>query len=211
VTTITPIAGNPASSDMSTSLAAANQNNPDAIIAIALPNQCPSAIQVHQTQAIQAKLMLVADCSDPKTLSTVGSAANGVIFGYQELAAPSPDSKGNPDIQTFLKAMKKYQPSSLLDETAQNGFTQVWDTWQVLNAAPASTLNSSASVLAAFKATKNAHNFMAHPYTCDGNQVPGAPAVCDANSRIYVVQNGQLKDVLHNWENGSPFVTAPTG
>jgi branched-chain amino acid transport system substrate-binding protein len=209
VTDVTAVAGNPASSDMSTALAAANQNNPDAIIAIALPNQCPSAIQVHQQQAIQAKLMLVADCSDPHTLGTVGSAANGVIFGYQELAAPSPDSKSNPDIQAFQKAMKKYAPNALLDETAQNGFTQAWDAWQVLNAAPESALNSGSALIAAFKATKNEHNFMGHQYTCNGTQVPGAPAVCDAHSRIYIVENGQLKDVLHNWVNGSPFVTAP--
>ena len=211
VTTVVGIPGNPASSDMTTPLAAANQNNPDAIIAIALPNQCVSAIQVHKTQAIQAKLMLVADCSDPTTLGTVGAAADGAFFGYQGLAAVSPSAQKDPDVKTFLKAMKKYSPNTLLDETAQNGFEEVWDTWQVLNAAPASTLDSPSAVLAAFKAVKNQHNFMGHPYTCDGNQVPGAPSVCDANSRIYMVKNGKLVDVLKTWENGSKDVTVPSG
>lgn len=209
VTTVVGIPGNPGSSDMTTSLAAANQNSPDAIIAIALPNQCVSAIQVHKTQAIQAKLMLAADCSDPKTLATVGSSAEGVIFGYQQLASDGTTAGKNPEIQAYLKAIKKYEPSTLLDETAQNGFAEVWDVWNVLNAAPASALDSPSSVKAAIKATKNAHNFMGHPYTCDGNQVPGAPAICDAHVRIFVVKSGKLVDVQNNWIDGSKDVTIP--
>jgi branched-chain amino acid transport system substrate-binding protein len=198
-----------ASSDMTTPLAAANQRNPDAMIAFSVPTQCLSAIRAHQSLAIHAKLMLAADCSDPKTLATVGSAANGVIFGYQQLASNSPSVSANPEVQTYLKAMKKYAPNALLDETATNGFTEIWDAWEVLNSAPPSALGSPQALFAAFKAAKNTHNFMGHPFTCDGLQVPGAPAVCDAHSRIYVVKDGKLVDALNTWENGSNDVLAP--
>jgi branched-chain amino acid transport system substrate-binding protein len=198
-----------ASSDMTTPLAAANQRNPDAIIAFAVPTQCLSAIKAHQSLAISGKLMLAADCSDPKTLATVGSAANGVIFGYQQLASNGPTANSDPEIRTYLQAMKKYAPNALLDETATNGFTEIYDTWQVLNSAPASALDTPRALFGALKATKNAHNFMGHPFSCSVQQVPGASALCDANSRIYIVKNGKLADELNTWVNGSKDVIAP--
>jgi branched-chain amino acid transport system substrate-binding protein len=53
------------------------------------------------------------------------------------------------------------------------------------------TLNT-ASIEAAFKTGSNHPNFLSHPYTCDGQQMTGAPAICNDYYLMNQVKNGQL-------------------
>ena len=48
------------------------------------------------------------------------------------------------------------------------------------------------SILAAFKTGSNHPNFLSHPYTCDGQQMTGAPAICNDYYLMNQVKSGQL-------------------
>ena len=48
------------------------------------------------------------------------------------------------------------------------------------------------SILAQFKTGSDHPNFLSHPYTCDGQQMTGAPAICNDYYLMNQVKNGQL-------------------
>jgi branched-chain amino acid transport system substrate-binding protein len=72
----------------------------------------------------------------------------------------------------------------------------------MLNKLPASKLNTR-SILAAFKSGANHHNFLAHPYTCNGKQLPGSTAVCNAYQLIKQVKNGKIVTISKRWITGA--------
>ena len=57
--------------------------------------------------------------------------------------------------------------------------------------AGASSLLTTASILAAFR--KGTHpNFLSHPYTCNGQALKGASAICNDNYLMNQIENGVL-------------------
>jgi branched-chain amino acid transport system substrate-binding protein len=192
----TEAAGTADQTDWTPVLSAAAAQNPDAIISVADANQCIGIMKARQSLAIKAPLLMVAACNAPDLLKDAGPAAEGVYFGQMH----PPVTSKSKDVETFKKMMKKYAPKGTpLTEITQDGFASVMNVWEVLNKAPAASLDSSDDVLAAFKATKNEHNFMGHPYTCDGAQVPNAPSVCNADGRMVQVKKGVLVDIGKKW------------
>jgi branched-chain amino acid transport system substrate-binding protein len=203
------IPGNLAATDVTPAMAAANEINPDAIIYISIPTQCVSAMQAHQSLGIKAKLFLTDTCDSPEILARAGAAAEGVYFGHQGYAANSNDAN-QEDVKLFRKVMRKYgDPKTPITGVTQDGFRQVMNVWEVLNAAPATTLDSGEAILAAFQATKNQHNFMAHQYSCSIEQVKDSPAVCDAHALLYVVKNGKLVRVHKGFLDGYQDIIPP--
>ena len=51
---------------------------------------------------------------------------------------------------------------------------------------------NTTSIEAAFKTGSNHPNFLSHPYTCDGQQMTGAPAICNDYYLMNQVKSGQL-------------------
>ena len=51
---------------------------------------------------------------------------------------------------------------------------------------------TTAKILAAFKTGKATHNFMGHDYTCDGKQLAGAIAICNAYEQIRQVKGTKV-------------------
>ena len=54
------------------------------------------------------------------------------------------------------------------------------------------------SILAAFKTGSNHPNFLSHPYTCNGKQMTGAPAICNDYYLMNQIKNGQLDPAEHD-------------
>jgi branched-chain amino acid transport system substrate-binding protein len=49
-----------------------------------------------------------------------------------------------------------------------------------------------ASITEALRAQVDAPSFMGHPYTCDGEQFPGLPAMCSPQQVLAEMQDGAL-------------------
>ncbi len=126
-----------------------------------------------------------------------GSAAEGTLTTSSFL---QPDEK-SPDSTLYNKLLKFLMPKGTASDSATvTGVGTVINTWRVLHTMPTSKLTTDA-ILAAFKAGSNHANFMARPYTCDGKQLQGTPAVCAATVRIYKVHNGKLVAASPRWWN----------
>ena len=57
---------------------------------------------------------------------------------------------------------------------------------------------TTTALVKAFKVTHNEPSFMGHPYTCDGKQLPGYPAMCSPQQTLGQLTNKAIKQ-LGGW------------
>ena len=198
------IAANIRQPDRSAAVSAANEFRPDAIIVIESGAGCASLLQAYAGLGVKAKLLTVSTCTEGAVLRSVGAAAEGVYTGTQFLGmAPADDQ---PDVVVFRDKVARYARGTKLDsEWSMGGFHSVMNVYNALKALPADQLTGE-KILAELKSAKNAPNFLADEFTCDG-RVKLAPSVCNFGTRMLQVRGGKLVDVGGGWIDGSPYIS----
>jgi len=195
-----PVAPNAA--DLSSVAAAAIENGPD-MVYVNSPNACPGLLKALKAVGNTAKIFGIDPCTSPPALKTAGDAAEGLYFAQP---FDSLDS-GTDDANLMLAAVQKYGPPNLaLDSIAQAGFGSVMNIQAALD--PLKDLNTKA-ILGAIKDGKAHPNFLAHEYTCDGKQLPGNAAVCNAYQKMKQVKGGKIITVDDQWVTGAEYYTPP--
>ncbi|HEY7622397.1 MAG TPA: ABC transporter substrate-binding protein [Solirubrobacteraceae bacterium] len=197
-----PVAPN--ASDFSAVAASAIQSSPD-MVYVNSPNACPGILKALKAVGNQAKIFGIDPCTSPPAIKAAGDAAEGLYFAQP---FDSLDS-GTPDAKLMLAVVQKYGPKDLaLDSIAQAGFGSVMNIQAALN--DVKTIDTK-SVLAAIKNDKANANFLAHDYTCDGKQLPGSTAVCNAYQKMKQVKGGKVTTVDDQWISGASLYrpTAP--
>ena len=176
---VTKIALPPTSSDVSSAVAAALGAHPD-VVYVDAPAACPNVLKSLKQLGNKAKVFGVDPCTSPKAIQGAGGGADGMYF-----ASPTLDAFSNtPETQLYLAALKKYAPADIaLDSLSAMGFQTVINVEAALGTFTSAQL-TTAKILAAFKTGKPEHNFMGHDYTCDGKQLAGATAICNAFEQI---------------------------
>jgi branched-chain amino acid transport system substrate-binding protein len=199
VTDVKTVAQNPAAPDWSASIAAAAGNSPDVIITTTPPLACVSVMKSHKELGSSAKLYVTGACGAPGLLAAAGDAADGVL-SVDDLQLPS--STSDKDVKLFLSVLKSAGLTSVpLDEPAQVGANEIMNIWRVFNTIPAGKL-TTASILKAFRTGRSQPNFMAHPFTCDGKQLAGSPAVCNAFVHVTTYKGGRQVLADQQWWRG---------
>jgi branched-chain amino acid transport system substrate-binding protein len=197
-----PIAPN--ASDFSAVAASAVQSTPD-MVYVNSPNACPGILKALKSVGNTAKIFGIDPCTSPPALKAAGDAAEGLYFAQP---FDSLDS-GTDDANLMLAVVKKYGPADLaLDSIAQAGFNAVMNAQAQLDGV--GTLDTK-SVLAAFKNGKANPNFLAHEFTCDGKQLPGSTAVCNAYQKMKQVKGGKVITVDNQWISGAENYTPVKG
>ena len=197
-----PLAPNAA--DFSAAAASAIENQPD-MVYVNSPNACPGVLKALKSVGNQAKIFGIDPCTSPPALKTAGDAAEGLYFAQP---FDSLDS-GSKDTNVMVAAMQKYGEKNVaLDSIAQAGFNSVMNMQSSLNGIK--DLNTD-TILKAFKGSSEQPNFMAHPFVCNGKQVPGASSVCNAFQKMKQVKGGKVTTVDDQWISGASLYrpTAP--
>jgi branched-chain amino acid transport system substrate-binding protein len=194
----------PSTSDLTSVAAAAVQKQAD-LIYVNTPNACPQILKALKSVGNTAKLAGIELCTSPPALKAAGDAAEGI---YVADPFDSLDS-GTPDTGLMMAAVQKYGDKNLaLDSIAQSGFSSVLDVQAALD--PVKDLTTK-SILAAVKGGSDHPNFMAHPYTCDGKQLPGSTSSCNAYQRIKQVKDGKVVAASQDWVSGADNYTPAKG
>jgi branched-chain amino acid transport system substrate-binding protein len=197
-----PVAPN--ASDFSSVAASAIQSSPD-MVYVNSPNACAGILRALKSVGNTAKIFGIDPCTSPPALKAAGDAAEGLYFAQP---FDSLDS-GTPDANLMLAVTKKYGPSDLaLDSIAQAGFNAVMNAQAQLDSVK--SLDTK-SILAAFKNNKANTNFLAHDFTCDGKQLPGSTAVCNAYQKMKQVKGGKVITVDNQWVSGAQNYTPVKG
>lgn len=203
VTKITKIPIPPTASDVSSAVATVTSANPD-LVYVTTPAACPNVLSSLKQLGYTGKIIGVDTCTSPKALQGANGGAEGLYFAAPVLDPNSTDK----DAQLYRAALQKYAPADIaLDSLATIGFQTVMNVAAKLGKDDPSKLTKD-SILAAFRDGSDNANFMGHPYTCDGKQLAGASAVCNAYEQIRQYKGGKI-GVAAQWTTaGSDYVPA---
>lgn len=181
-------------------LGQAANGDPDAIVAVTSPQGCQALVAARGTLGLRGALFL-PNCLVNGVATALGSDAEGVYIGAQFLPIDSDDA----DVRTYLDNARQYGASNLESDLTIDGFASVMNAWQLFREIGADRL-SAQSITSALRSGPPRHNFMGHPYTCDGTAVPARPAMCNGAVRILQVHGGKLVDVGGDWFDASKFL-----
>ena len=174
VTKITDIPLSPTSPDPSPQAALAECSGAQ-LVYVDIPNGCGNVLKSLKSVGFTGKIMGIDPCGAPPVITASAGGANGMY-----IASPFELQSGSStQAQLFLAAMKQYAaPGTLVDSISTAGFATVMNVQNVLSTIKGAP--TTAYILAAFK-TGTHPNFLSHPYTCNGQALKGAPAICNDN------------------------------
>ena len=199
-TKVTKIPVPPTATDVTSAVAAAISSHPD-IVYIDDPNSCPQVLSSLKQLGSTAKVLGVDPCTSPAAIAAANGGASGM---YYSSPVQAPDA-GTTQSNLYLAALKKYAPKSIpIDSLTAMGFATVLNVQAALAKFSTAQLTTS-KILAAFRDGSNHPNFMAHPYTCDGQQLAGSTAVCNAFQQIRQVQGTKIIVADPNWVTAGSY------
>jgi len=185
VTTVKDIPLSPTSPDPSPQ-AALIESSGAQLAYIDVPNGCGNVLKALKSVGYSGKIMGIDPCGAPPVIAAAAGGAEGMYIASPFILQSGSSSQA----QLFTAAMKKWAaPGTLIDSISTAGFATVINVQQVLSTI--SGTPTTASILAAFK-TGTHPNFLSHPYTCNGEALKGAPAICNDNYLMNQVENGVI-------------------
>src|ERR1700677_750099 len=185
VTTVKDIPLSPTSPDPSPQ-AALVEGSGAQLAYVDIPNGCGNVLKALKSVGFSGKLMGIDPCSAPPVIAAAAGGAEGMYIASPFML----QSGSSAQAQLFQAAMKKWAaPGTLIDSISTAGFATVMNVQQVLSTI--SGTPTTASILAAFK-TGTHQNFLSHAYTCNGQAMKGATAICNDYYLMNQVQNGVI-------------------
>jgi len=185
VTTIKDIPLSPTSPDPSPQAALVESSGAQ-LVYVDVPNGCGNVLKALKAVGYSGKIMGIDPCGAPPVIQAAAGGANGMYIASPFLLQAGSSSQA----QLFTAAMKKWAaPGTLIDSISTAGFATVMNVQQVL--AAITSTPTTASILAAFRSGTH-QNFLSHPYTCDGQALKGAAAICNDYYLMNQIQNGTL-------------------
>lgn len=188
--------------DFTPAMTAANANNPDAIMILFAAQGCSRAMQAKQSLGVKAAMIYPGSCADKNVLAAGGAGADGAIFNSETRLFNDTTSK---EVVLYRAKLKKYGGKNpVYSNYSQDTFAAMMNMYELFKQIGYNKLNRK-SLVATLKKAVNHHNFMSHPYTCNGKQSP-FPSVCNAYVRIVQYQGGKFKDVAGKWISGATLI-----
>ncbi len=177
--------------DLSSALTAAASSSPDAMIVFAADSGCKAGFDGVASLGISAETFYVGACAAPSIIDQVSADnTNGVYFNVD---GPLIDDPPLPDGQLYEGVIAEYGDG--LDPVGAGtvSFRSLMNLYVILSQLDGDI--SPASITAALAATVDAPNFGGHPYTCDGQQFDGLPALCSPQQILAQMEDRTLNQV----------------
>jgi branched-chain amino acid transport system substrate-binding protein len=176
--------------DYVTPVTAANEGSPDVIIALTAGDGCVPTFKAVQDLQVEAHVMYTGACAAPKILASAGDAATeGALFNVE-----GPIGEGDPDTLLYSWTIEKYGEGVDAQGAGTVSFRALMNLYVAMKEIGFENLSRDA-ILEHFRAARDAPNFMGHPYTCNGDQIPALPAMCAPQQIIAERKNGKLEQV----------------
>lgn len=184
----------PTASDVSAAVATAVGAKAD-IVYVNAPAACPNVLSSLLQLGNTATLFGIDPCTSPPAIEGANGGAEGLYF-----AAPVLDpGAGTDETALYLAVIAKYAPADIhLNSLSALGFQTVMNVAAALGDFAPEDLTTD-KILAAFRDGSDHPNFMGHPYTCDGEQLAGASAICNAYQQIRQITDGHAVAVNDDW------------
>jgi branched-chain amino acid transport system substrate-binding protein len=176
----TLISVSPINADMVQALNTAVASNPDAIIALTADSGCKPAMVTAQQLGLKVPMMYTGACAAPKIVQSVNGAADGAIFNLEADLDPT-----NPDNVMYRLIASRYGPKYGYESQSAGtvSFRSMMNLYAVLRTIGGDRITRG-RILEAFRDGRDHPSFFGHPYTCDGHQLDGYPAICSPQQTL---------------------------
>ncbi len=142
-----------------------------AVIVLAADAACVPLMETASALELDATVYLFGSCAAESILDAAGEAALGIIFN-------SEGPVGEDDIEgaIFQDVIDRYatEPAGAAGTVGFRGLMNLYAMLRELGGADI----TSEGLLDLARNSADEPSFWGHPYTCDGQQVPGLPALC---------------------------------
>jgi branched-chain amino acid transport system substrate-binding protein len=159
-------------------LAEAKASGADAVIVLAAVSACVPVMQAAADVQLEAQLYLTGACASETTIDAAGELAVGVVFN-----AEGPVDGADVEASLFQDVIDRYadEPAGGAGTVGFRGFMNLYALLLEAGAANA----TSETLIGLARASVDRPSFWGHPYTCDGDQVPGLPALCAPQQQLF--------------------------
>jgi branched-chain amino acid transport system substrate-binding protein len=181
--------------DLTSPIQAAAITDPDAIMMLTADTGCKGAFDGMQAANVTAQVYYVGACAVPKIVDEAGpDKTDGSIFNVE---GPAGSDNPDPDFGLYRAVVEKYGDG--LDPVGAGTvtFRSFMNLYRVLDSLGDEPITSE-SITTALRSQVAAPSFMGHPYTCDGEQLAGLPALCSPQQVLAQLRDGQLQQ-LGDW------------
>jgi len=180
--------------DISSALNAAATTDPDALVLLAADSGCKAGFDGIDALDLDATIYFVGACASPAIIDEVGpEKTNGAIFNVE---GPIGQDQPSEDFTLYSSVIEAYGDG--LDPVGAGtvsfrAFMNLYMIMQQLDGdiTPATITEKLASQV-------DAPSFAGHPYTCDGKQFDGLPAMCSPQQILGQMTDGVLAQ-LGDW------------
>ena len=188
--------------DFTASVSSAANGNPDAVMVLFTAAGCGNIMKARASLGISddIKFFYPGSCSDQAVIEAGGAGAEDAFFNEEFILF---NDKEDEQVRIYRDKLEQYgEGEPKYSGFSQTGFSAIMNLKDIFEAVGVDDLNT-ASIRSFLDGTQEQANFMSHPYTCDGKQVPGIRAVCNANVRIVQYVDGEFTDQLGEWVTGA--------
>lgn len=166
-----------------------------AVIISAADSACVPVMESFRELGFDGTLYLVGACAAEEIIDAAAASDNaqiGVVFS-SEGPPDQDDVEGNIfDLVTTTYNNGDAQAAGTV------GFRGMMNLYGILDQLGPDGITSEA-IIDALRASVDRESFWGHPYTCDGNQVPGLPALCAPQQTLFNMDVGNEISFLGDW------------
>ncbi|MEI8002263.1 MAG: ABC transporter substrate-binding protein, partial [Actinomycetes bacterium] len=164
----------------------------DAVMVLAATTACIPVMQAAAALHPRLPLYLTGACAADEIVGAAGAASRGVTFN-----AEGPVDGTNVDASVFRDVVARYarEPAGGAGTVGFRGFMNLYALLREVGADHV----SAAALIARARAAVDHPSFWGHPYTCDGRQVPGMPALCAPQQVLFERSPGGAFRSVSGW------------
>ena len=150
----------------------------DAVVVLASTAACVPVMRAASDLALDAQLYLTGACAGTSVVDAAGDTMVGVVFN-SEGAVDGADVEGS----LYQAVIDRYadEPAGGAGTVGFRGFMNLYGLLVEAGADDA----TSPTLRELARSAVDRPSFWGHPYTCDGNQVPGLPALCAPQQLLF--------------------------
>ncbi len=178
--------------DISGYIQAAAANDPDAIVVLGADTSCKGGFDALDAIGLDGQAYFTGACAAPTITEPLGPAkTDGTIFNVE---GPINRTNPNPDGDFYAAAVNAYGKGLNPIGAGTVSFRSFMNLYAVLRGLGADHI-TPAAITKALRATTDEPSFMGHPYTCDGKQFEGLPAMCSPQQILARIQANKLSQI----------------
>ncbi len=185
--------------DIASPLQAAATTDPDAVFVLTADTGCKAAFDALRTLDLTARKFFFGACAAPSIIDSVDTeASDGTVFNVE---GPVSEGAGgevaDADVELYNAVVERYGNGLNPIGAGTVSFRSFMNLWMVMSQLGADSLDAAA-IDAALRAQVDTPSFMGHPYTCDGEQFDGLPAMCSPQQILAEMEDRELTQ-LGSW------------